>query len=71
MTQMIPEALPVAVTVTPVAYLDVIVDGPGGLKATLHVPDDEDVWDALDSFVTALPQAIEQGMVQAREDLNG
>lgn len=70
MTQMIPEALPVAVTVTPVAYLDVVVEGPQGLKATLHIPESEEVWEVLQEFVGALPQAIEEGMAQAREELD-
>ena len=69
MTQMIPEALPVAVTVTP--RLDVVVEGPGGLNATLYVPDDEQVWDVLDEFVAALPQAIEEGMRAADKEVNG
>lgn len=71
MTQMVPEALPVAVTVNPVAYLDVVVEGPEGLKATLHIPEDEEVWEVLSEFVNALPQAIEEGMAQARADLDG
>lgn len=69
MTQMIPEALPVAVTVTPVAYVDVVVEGPEGLKATLHIPESEEVWEVLQEFVGALPQAIEAGLQQARNDL--
>lgn len=71
MTQMIPEALPVRVDVTPVAYIDVVVEGPGGLKATLHIPDGEEVWDVLDEFVAALPQAIVAGMRDADERANG
>ena len=68
MTQMIPEALPAAVTVTPVAYIDVVVEGPGGLKATLRIPEDEEVWDALDVFVQSLPQAITEGMRQKEQE---
>lgn len=71
MTQMIPEALPVRVDVTPVAYIDVVVEGPQGLKATLHIPDGEEVWDVLDQFVAALPQSIEAGMRDAEERARG
>lgn len=70
MTEMTPEPMPIAVTVTPVTYLDVVVDGPAGLKVTLHIPDGEPVWDALDAFVAALPQVIEQGMREAEEALD-
>lgn len=68
MTQMIPEALPVRVDVTPVAYIDVVIEGPQGLKATLHIPDSEEVWDVLDEFVAAIPQAVTQGMDAALAD---
>ena len=71
MTQMIPEALPVRVDVEPVAYIDVVVTGPNDLKATLHIPDGEEVWDVLDEFVAALPQAIEEGLRAADKEVNG
>ena len=68
MTQMIPEAMPVAVTVSPVSYVEVVVEGPGGLKATLHSPDNDEAYDALPEFVAALPQAIEQGLEHAHQE---
>lgn len=70
MTQMIPEALPVRVDVEPVAYIDVVVTGPYDLKATLHIPDGEEVWDVLNEFVTALPQAIGEGLQNARDEVD-
>ena len=71
MTQLIPEAMPVAVTVTPVAYVEVVIEGPGGLKATLHSPDSEDAYNALPEFVAALPQAIQEGLEAAEARAHG
>jgi len=71
MTQMSTEPMPLAVTVTPVSYLDVFVKGPGGLRVMLTIPDDDDAYNALDEFVEALPQAIRAGMESADKEANG
>lgn len=54
-----------------VSHLDIDIQGPGGLTAQLHLPDEEEAYDALDEFVAALPQTIRAAMEAAEERADG